>query len=286
MKRKMRVPALHRAAGRMLVLGMPLAAAIASPAASGPFTYTGSAQAATGTYLSSRRTNGVYLFSGLTFSTGSWSFSAGAPLVAQSNPGLVYAGGAAIASDDDPGHDGHHRKQAESAAVPQETHSGEVGLGDPLVRADVLVLKARRHRPSMRLVAQVKAPLATRGDHAFGTGEWDYGAGLSVAKPLGRGFVFADATYWVLGDLPDVALENAVAYGVSYGRPIGAQKLTLLGSFIGYSRLVAGVDPPAQAGVMLGYWMRPQRSLSAGLSFGVTDSAPDVSFSLGWRVGL
>jgi predicted signal transduction protein with EAL and GGDEF domain len=59
------------------------------------------------------------------------------------------------------------------------THPGEIGLGDPLVRADFEVLQGARRLPSVRVGAQVKMPLGSSGDHGFGTGEWDYGAGLS-----------------------------------------------------------------------------------------------------------
>jgi hypothetical protein len=148
---------------------------------------------------------------------------------------------------------------------------------------DVIIIGTiGRSKPIDDLIAAGKAPLAA--SESFGTGEWDYGGGASLANHLGGNFVFVEAIYWFLGDPAGVELRDALAYAISIGRPFG--RFGTLASLTGYTRLVDGVEPPVQVGAMLSYRLRSGRSLSAGVTFGITDSASDVAVSLGWNVGF
>ncbi len=89
----------------------------------------------------------------------------------------------------------------------------------------------------------------------------------------------------MLGDLPDLELQNPVAYGLSVGRPL-SRTLAAMVSVSGYSEIVDGTDPPAQVGLGLSYRIGGRRSLSGLAAFGFTESSSDISLSFGWRMGL
>jgi hypothetical protein len=252
----------------------------ATPSAAHELAYTGSLQLATGGYGLSEPTRSLYFLSGLTLSSGAWRFSSSIPLVAQSTPSISNSGVGPV-----PGDDPHHPRYVPPATGTTVSRSGELGVGDPSLRAEVEILKPKGSIRSLRLVGVAKAPLAASG-RGLGTGAWDYGTGVAVVQRLGGAFAFADVTYWVLGDPAGIDLQNSVAYSVAFGRMLAAGKLGVLGSLSGYTRVLPDFDPPAQLGFLMTYWLRSGRSVTGGAAFGVTDAAPDFTLSLGWRVGL
>lgn len=165
------------------------------------------------------------------------------------------------------------------------TQYEDVGVGDPSFRAEVDLLPAGAGVWSVALGGQVKAPLADP-EQGFGSGGWDAGVNLSVARRFGPSFVFGDLGYWALGDMEDLELKNPVAYAAGVGHTAGDGKVGLLASVSGYSTIVEGTDPPVEVGGGLTYFVAPRRSLSLNVSFGLTESSPDVGLAAGWRLGL
>jgi len=268
------------------VAGVVLAILATASAVTGQeITYTGSLQFSTGDYIFTERTSSFYLFSGLAVSAGPLGVSAIIPVIMQSTPWVSNGGTGMIPLGGTQHSEVGQRKRGRKVALPDTIESEDVGLGDPLLRADVELLKAGKILPSVHIAAQLKAPLADV-DQGFGTGEWDYGGGVSLTKAVGGNFVFVDVSYWVLGDLPDLELQDPVAYGVTLGRPLAGGKLAVLASFLGYTEIIEDADPPAQVGFALTYRLASGRSLSASMVFGLTESSPDFSVSLGWRIGL
>jgi len=268
------------------VAGVVLAIlATASVVTGREITYTGSLQFSTGDYIFTERTGSFYLFSGLGVSAGPLDVSANIPLIVQSTPWVSYSGTGMIPSGGKQYSEVGQRKRGKRIALPDTIESEDIGLGDPLLRLDVELLKAGKTIPSVRLAAQVKAPL-TDVDQGFGTGEWDYGGGLSIAKTLAGNFVFVEATYWFLGDLPELELKDPITYSFGLGRPLANSKFSALASFSGSTEILDDVDPPAQVGIALTYQLDSRRSLSGSLMFGVRESSPDFSVVFGWRIGL
>jgi len=78
---------------------------------------------------------------------------------------------------------------------------GQGGLGDVVLTDELaLVMPGKVKRPFLALVLDLKLPTADR-KKGLGTGERDYGAGLSYVQPFGKVVQFlADATYRVMGD--------------------------------------------------------------------------------------
>lgn len=283
----MRARHLSVAAGITLAI---LAAALPAPAQR--VEYTGSLQFATGDYIFTERTNSLLLFNGMSAAAGPFRVSASVPLIYQSTPFISYGSGVLIPSGGPESADvGSHmgggrmgRRSLEDVDLADTATVDEIGLGDVSAHAEIELLGFSASRPSLRLTADVKVPVADV-DRGFGTGEWDYGAGLSVAQPLGRTLILADVSYWILGDMQDLELKDPVSYALAVGHPL-SERVGFLVSLFGYSRIIEGTDPPAQLSLGLSYLIGANRSLAGSAAFGLTDSSPDVSLSVGWRLGL
>src|SRR5207245_4670739 len=84
----------------------------------------------------------------------------------------------------------------ESAAGDTQGGLGDVVLTDEMA----LVMPGKGGSPFLALVLDLKLPTADR-KKGLGTGERDWGAGLSYIQPLGKVVqLLADATYRVMGD--------------------------------------------------------------------------------------
>lgn len=268
---------------------------LVAPAGAQSVTYTGSLLGSTGDYIFTERTTGLSLVNGLEISAGRLTVSASFPVIGQSTPwvaqGLVpvpsggrYSGEVARQVDQ-MRRAGRMGRTMVVLPPAEESLGSSFGVGDPLVGAEVELLTATSSRPSVRVSASAKAPLADPDD-GFGTGAWDYGAGAAVTTRVGRGTVLADLAYWRMGDLPDLELRDAAAYGVGYGHLLGSGRWSLLASVAGWTAIIDGAQPPLLLGLGLSRLLDTNRSVSVSVGVGLTETAPDVSIGLGWRLGL
>jgi len=285
-------------------------------------TYTGSAQYSSGEYIFSERTHSVYLANGLSVTGDRVDASLSLPVIFQSSPWISYSlvggipsggtqqgtvggkkgqGGRSTTgtaqarsftgNGQGPGGngksdgDGTGRRPGETLVLPDTTSYTSVGIGDPSARLDVQLLRDGPSWLGLSLSASAKAPVADV-DRGFGTGSWDGGLGLSLSKRLGSWFLFGDATYWWLGDMTDVTLNNSVAYSASVGRSLAGGKYGLLASLSGYTtEIIDNVSPPLQAGLGASYSLSQGKyGLNGSLTVGLTESSPDTAVAIGWHI--
>src|SRR5262245_13335153 len=83
------------------------------------FGYWGSLQFSTGTYSTTQRSNGLYLFNGAALGASRFRISASMPLVAQSSPRMLTVGDNALPND--PG---------------GASQLDDIGVADPLLRSE------------------------------------------------------------------------------------------------------------------------------------------------------
>lgn len=257
-------------------------------------TYVGSTLFSTGDYTFATRTSSLYIANGLSARLGRVRASVLVPLIAQDAGWVQYSGGGMLPTGGMPGRGsaGSNGMGARAGSMGDGGmmsrdggRGSHLGIGDPLARADVELVREGEWKPAIRLVGAAKAPLASVNT-GFGTGEWDVGSGVAASKAVGGIFLFADATYWRLGDTPDLPLRNTVAYGVSAGRFVGSQRVSVLGSVNGYSSVLRGVTGPVQAGLAMGYHWESGRAFTVSTAFGLTRSASDVTLGAGWQLPL
>ena len=265
--------------------GVMLVALAAVPAAGGTISYTGSLQIARGTYIFTQPTSGYFFFNGLTFSSKTFALAATIPLIYQTTPYVSYTGVGVLPSGGAESSSVNQRQGREPVVVPEVVEYERYGVGDPVITASLTLVKEGRAMPAVQLSGQTKTPLADV-DLGFGTGEWDYGAGLGLSKKLGNVFLIADVSYWILGDLPDLELQNAWGYAFSFGHAFSGGKYAFMASYSGITEVIAGVASPSSLGLGFSVRVGAGSSLMLNAAFGLSEASPDLSLSLGWSIGL
>lgn len=258
------------------------------PAAAQRFAYEGGLSVATGSYFFTERTTTWMLVSGLAATAGRLTLRASIPLYVQnttlvtgSGGGMMPTGGSLGGTVSDSGQARHGRGGGGMRVpVPGSAVAGyEPALGDPLAHVAVRLIDGVR--TSVSVGGAVKLPLTDTS--GFGTGAWDAGATLSATRWLSSGFLAVDLSYWHLGDLPDLELRDPVTASVAVGRRFGAAWLGSL-TVTGGTPALEGYPAPASIGATVG---RVGATLwTASVTFGLTQTAPDLALGLAWRVGL
>jgi hypothetical protein len=169
-----------------------------------------------------------------------------------------------------------------STGVPESSVNGHEGsLSDPVVQVYAQVLQSGR--TGIGVSASVKVPTVEAGD--FGTGEWDLGGGLSLSRFVGAATMLGlDVSYWHMGDMPDLPLQDGITGTFTLGRSFGRSWLASA-SVSGGRSTVAGYPAPWWASCLV------SRAGARGIfgltaSLGLSDTAPDVTVGIVWRVRL
>lgn len=164
------------------------------------------------------------------------------------------------------------------------TGAYDVRIGDPMIGTSITAFEGVGVIRTIGLDAVAKVPVASLESGA-GSGAWDYGAGGSLALGVGEALVFANATWWVLGDLPDLELRDALFYSLAVGRGLG-DRWSWLASANASTRIVQGSDPPASLSLFLSRRLSDGASLSVNAGVGLTESASAFSIGAGWSTRL
>ncbi|MEW5918084.1 MAG: hypothetical protein AB1762_16905 [Gemmatimonadota bacterium] len=164
------------------------------------------------------------------------------------------------------------------------TGAYEVNVGDPMFGGTLTTYQGNGVVRSFDVGAWAKAPIASV-ESGVGTGAWDYAGGASLALGVAQTLLFADATWWVLGDMPDLKLKDALFYSVGIGQPLGSD-WSLLGSVSASTRVSETVDAPLAVGLSLSRGLARRASFSVGASVGITESASSVSAYVAWSTKL
>lgn len=266
-------------------------------------TYSGSIQGSTGNYVFPQRTTSVAFFNQMGVQAGRLGVWANVPIIYQTTPWVTFGGVGPVPSGGPEhamvGEQIRQRRQGGGGpqagpqgarmttvvTVPDTGTYSETGFGDPMLGGDLQLLAESASRPSISLTAGVKAPMASTAN-GFSTGKWDYGAGLGVARSIGRTLFSVDGAYWVLGDMPGLALRDVFSYSAALGRALGDGGWSVLGSFAGSQATVDGIDPAATVGLTVNRSFPSGTGVYTAITAGLTSSSPEVGLSVGWHVPL
>lgn len=293
---------LGRLVGLLGVLPLPLAAQ--------SLHYEGSASLASGTYIFAERTNSWILSSGLALTAGPVTVRASVPaylqnttLIAGTTVGPIPTGGASsdAVRDSSAARRGRDASgggmgavapdfsvataesgTADEVDVPASAVTGlRATVGDPNVGVSASLL--RTSRISLMLGATAKIPVTDTA--SLGTGAWDVGGSLSVSYVLGGSTMLsANLGYWVMGDLPELALRNPILGSVGLAHLFLTGWGFSSGVYASQSMIEGFADPVSLgAGVMRGASLG---SVGVTVSVGLTETAPDVSIAASWRFNL
>lgn len=264
-------------------------------------TYSGGLFYAGGSYVFDRRTDAFYLSNGLRVGLGSFEVGASVPIVVQ-NGGVItrVAGGVPLPTGgadhgvvgrrprgDGIGTGGHGMDSG--SATPDDSlvvafdEAFSAHVGDPSLFASFEPYAGFGALRSVRLNASAKAPL-NGVDSGVGSGAWDVGLGGSATVSAGGVLLFGDASYWWLGDLPDLELSDGLSYGVGASRSAFGGEGSVLLMLSGMTRSIEAMEAPLSAALSVSHAVGSGGFVSGGLGFGLTESAPAVTAQLGWSI--
>lgn len=282
----------------ILLRGMLLWAAGAGLAWGQEVNYFGSLQYATGSYYFTERTGSFYFNNGLGISGNRISIYLNVPYIAQNTPWISYtsAGAGPLPTG------GPHSGVVDSNSHGQGMHGGkgrrinpgssdtvsytEANFGDPSLSGSVKIYNPGFGRTSVNGNFGLKFPVADPSS-GFGTGAWDFGAGLSWSQRVAdNSLLILSGMYWQLGDMDDLDFNNILSYSVAFGQNFQNGKWLATANFFGSTQIIEDIDPPLNAGGGLNFRASSNVNLNANLLFGLTESASDFSIGLGWSFKL
>lgn len=278
--------------------------------------YSGSLQFATGSYFFEENTESFSFVNGLGLSGDNLSVSFSTPFIIQSSPWVSYGaagyiptggpehkvvrdstgkgsgggkgggGGPMKASIDGANYVYQEQMQDQDhVTLPDTSAYTQASFGDPSIYANLKLYSSLSGATSIRLNSGLKFPLADPNS-GFGTGQWDYGLGLSASQRIGSYFMMADLMKWWFGDLADLELKDPLTYSFGLGRSLGGGSWLINTTYSGYTEVIDGYDPPQSLNFGVGYFASDRVSLNSFITFGLSESSSDFSLGFGWNVKL
>lgn len=268
---------------------------VSAPLAAQQVTYNGSLYYSTGSYVFTDRTHSLWLTNGLSLRAGPLNISANLPIIAQNSGIVSFVAGQPLPTGGEQSGavQGRGRGDRIGSSAPSTTtdstvvfrDSYEVQVGDPTMSASAEIYSGFDFLRSVAVQGSAKAPLRTL-ESGVGTGEWDFGAGVSLVVGSGLTLVLGDVSYWSFGDLPDLELKGSVLYSLGLSRAVMDARGSVLLTVAGASSIIDSVDPPLSAGLGFLYTLGGGRTVSTGASVGLSEASPDFSAWVGWGVGF
>ena len=282
----------------LMILSICLLSFAASVNAQGNWFATGYLQYSRGNYIFGSNTSTFYLVPGLRYEASNWSASAILPVVSQNNNLVTAAGGMLLP------HGGSNTNMSSgtggmmggSGSSSMGSMSNVVGLGDLFLTGEYEIihpdfdqsagpLGRDGNSPTLGIDVQVKVPTAST-EHNFGTGKFDFGSSINYRQMFGTFVVMANAGYIVLGKPAGVEFDNPFTYGVGAGKFFSNRDFLLALMYQGYSTVLSGYPPPNQASLGLNYKVSSGVMGTVVLSKGVTNTAPSLGVTGGFRWSL
>lgn len=157
-------------------------------------------------------------------------------------------------------------------------HSSESGLGDITLTVGYIVVEEGSSMPQVRPTFYLKFPTADE-DKGLGTGEFDFGPGLTLSKWFSDWHLFAEGQYVLQGDSSLYDAKDYFSYNGGLGYQFGENLYTAL-QIRGATAAAEGADD-FQEGRLKGIWrIATDVSLEAYVGTGLNDAGADFSSSI------
>lgn len=156
--------------------------------------------------------------------------------------------------------------------VERPENTTESGFGD-LVFAGTYALDTRAGRPAFDFTGKIKLGTADEGK-GLGTGGTDIHGQVDIFHVLGNWAPYATLGYRVLGDSPELQLENG--FYVSLGASYRWSEPTRVGAVLDWrQRAVRGGDDALELTVYVTHRLTTRWRLQGYLVAGASDASPD-----------
>lgn len=258
--------------------------------AQGKWMLTANFQMNSGKYIFDQNLNTYYLFGGISYDDINWSFSASLPVIA-SDDGSVGSIGNMISPTQGSMHNNSN------PTYTNTSHHGMMGsgstssfsnlnfsLGDLYLNGNYKITNQYNSGIDFYVKGFVKIPFVDKSK-GLGTGKFDYSFGLGLRKYFDPLFAYAEAGYLVIGDTEELNYNNPITYGIGIGDYLLNNKLGILLSVEGYSKLIDSYQPPIQASLGLIYSSNNTISYTVTFSKGFTNLNSNyiMGFGMGFR---
>jgi hypothetical protein len=160
-----------------------------------------------------------------------------------------------------------------STTVATEDSHTESGLGDISLTTGYALLLDDLRQPLLRATFYLKFPTADE-DKGLGTGEFDFGPGLSLSKWAGNWHLLVEGSYVFQGDADYFDAKDYVQYTGGVGYQFSD---TFYGALqaLGASAVAEGADDSLEGRLKFFWQMVPTTGIEGFVSTGFTDGSPD-----------
>jgi len=260
------------------------------------FSYEGAIRYSQGKYTLDETVTSAFWLNEFSYSSRGWWADVVVPVIYQDSTDVRYVGGMPMPvgghhEGGGGGGGGHHGGGGGGGGgmpghpEPPAQDFEKFGVGDLYLTFGAVFYRDVFDRNSLGAFVTAKAPLADES-RGFGSGEWDFAAGVSWYRRTQRNLLYAELAYWSLGEPPDIALINPVAFELAFGRVLGDSRFLIEASVWGRTKTVEGVDPPVAVDLTLSRTLKRRHSIYVAVESGLTESAPDYALVLGYRTRI
>lgn len=173
-----------------------------------------------------------------------------------------------------------------SVEIPYLFHNpkaggSEEGIGDINVVAKYLLIQEGDKKPAFAVKAAVKMDNGDY-DRGLGSGDKDYSLFVVASKTIGQVTVHGQVGYTWAGDEENSNLRDITLYGIAFDYAV-TEPLHILAEINGnrHPDRTSEEDDPRNALAGLTYKVSDNLTLDAGYRWGLSDSVPDWSTTLG-----
>ena len=162
-----------------------------------------------------------------------------------------------------------------------KTGGSEEGIGDINVVAKYLLIQEGDKNPAFAVKAAVKMDNGDF-DKGLGSGDKEYSLFAVASKSIGQVTVHGQVGYTWVGGRKDENLRDITLYGIAFDYAV-AEPLHILAEINGnrHPDRTSEEDDPRNALAGLTYKVSDNLTLDAGYRWGLSDSVPDWSTTLG-----
>jgi len=195
------------------------------------------------------------------------------PWIYQSGGTTVTMGGMRFPTDGGGDHQGRHGSGMDSSNDSSDLSESHSGLGDITLTGGLVLLDESDRFPLVRLLGYLKVPTAD-DEKGLGTGEFDFGAGLGLAKWLGNWTTYLEGMYVLPGSSSTYDPDNYWNFLASASYRL-TDALRPGVSLSGGTAAFDGASAPLEFRVKISYWTQGNASFGAYLAKGLSNGSPD-----------
>lgn len=162
-----------------------------------------------------------------------------------------------------------------SGEMNLDPDKAQSGIGDATLSAEYTLREEGVRHPRLGALLYLKIPLANE-DKGLGTGEFDEGVGLSLAKTVGFTRYFARGIYIFRGDSAQYDPKNYLSYALGIGYLFNFNLQAAL-ALTGATAPFAGAPAPLEAQVRLNYRISERVRVGGYIGHGLSDGSPDIA---------